>query len=119
VLQEFLAEGSRVHLTAAQIAERLEAHGTGMDPTTVYRTLSAFTGAGLLHPLFRLDHAVAYGLSDPAHLHAICVGCGRVDTRPPTGADALLTELEAATGHAPDGSGLAVYGLCRDCAEQD
>src|SRR5262245_57546339 len=76
------AGGPRVHLTAAQVHDRLNAAGGAVDLTTVYRTLTTLVNLGVLHAIARVDQPTSYGLASGAHHHAVCIRCGAVSEIP-------------------------------------
>lgn len=106
------------HLTAARIHAELTAQPRWLELSTVHRTLDTLVELGLVHAVPTAS-AVAYGLADWAHHHAVCTNCGAIDE---IAADDLSGAVDAAaraSHHRLDPSGtrggLVLYGRCARC----
>lgn len=112
------AAGQRVHLTAAQVHERLAAAGGAVDLTTVYRTLTTLVNLGVLHATAHGDQASTYGLTTGTPHHAVCTGCGAVTEIPAAVLAPALQAVYEATGYRADAASVSVNALCPDCQRQ-
>jgi Fur family ferric uptake transcriptional regulator len=96
----------RLPVSAQRVHTVLHDRGSHIGLTTVYRTLSSMTEAGLVHAFTHAGEAV-YRLCGPArHHHLVCRVCG------------LVTEREEQD--VVDGFFRAeeVYGVCTACEER-
>jgi Fur family ferric uptake transcriptional regulator len=105
-------------LTHAQVADDLESRG--FDRATIYRCLIEMAEAGLLARMELGDRVWRYelrGASDEekaAHLHFVCVVCGRIECLEGTSVDAAL---QPAIKRVANGtiSEVLLKGSCREC----
>lgn len=105
-------------LTHAEVAEELESRG--FDKATIYRSLVEMAEAGLLARMELGDHVWRYELrrtSQPeqaAHLHFLCIDCGKIECLDGTSA---ATALAPAIRRATRGtiSEVLLKGHCRAC----
>jgi Fur family ferric uptake transcriptional regulator len=106
------------HLSAEEIYKALNELGEDVGLATVYRVLTQFETAGLIHRhYFEGGHSV-YELSQGAHHdHLVCVKCAHVVEF----VDEMIEQRQAMiaerarfkmTDHA-----LTIYGLCPDCTK--
>jgi Fur family ferric uptake transcriptional regulator len=132
ILQEMRAEGGRVttgrraivrslvsasdhHVTADELAARVQAEHPDVHRSTVYRTLDALEGLGVLHRIpFGVGGAV-YHLVDHAHHHLVCTRCGSVVEAPAGLFAPIASEVEATTGFELDRSHVMITGVCPTC----
>lgn len=115
-----IAERHGQHLTAATILDDVRmTEGVSADQSTVYRTLDALEGAGLLaHSHLGHGPAVYHLPSEAAHQHVVCNRCGATATIPVDSLSAWVAAVNAATGFEVDPTHFAITGLCADCARQ-
>jgi Fur family ferric uptake transcriptional regulator len=132
ILEEMRAEGGRVttgrraivrslvaasdhHVTADELATRVQADHPDVHRSTVYRTLDALEELGVLHRIpFGVGGAV-YHLVDHAHHHLVCTRCGAVVEAPAGLFAPIAAQVEAETGFSLDRSHVMVTGLCAAC----
>jgi Fur family ferric uptake transcriptional regulator len=105
------------HGTPDQIHARVAEHATGVNITTVYRTLELLEDIGLVTHT-HLDHGPpAYHSTDEdSHVHLVCRRCGRVFTAEPDLLAPIAERLRAERGFEVDISHVALFGCCADCA---
>ncbi|WP_298991543.1 Fur family transcriptional regulator [uncultured Pseudokineococcus sp.] len=111
--------GTDAHLSADDVAARVEASAPGVHRATVYRTLESLAGLGVVEHV-HLDrgpvvHHLAAG-PERAHLHARCQRCGRVEDVPGDLLDDAGARLAREVGFALDPGHVALSGTCRACA---
>lgn len=89
----------------------------GLGLVTVYRTLALLEEHGWARRVHREDGCHAYTSCSPGHSHAmLCRECGRTTDFPGTeDLQALIEQVEAATGYRVDDHLLQLSGLCPDC----
>ncbi len=105
------------HLSADDIADRLD----GTEPTphraTVYRTLESLVNAGIVAHVHLPHGAATYHLADTvrAHLHLLCRSCGAISDAAPDLLDDVRARLEL-DGFRLDPDHVALTGWCDACA---
>jgi len=107
------------HPTAEQIHQHLR--GTGVNVSTVYRTLTALEQVGLVARFHPDDGIARYHPDDGAsqgHLHLLCRGCLQVLDVPAASVHQAVQAAVAEAGYRADPQQLTVSGRCRACREQ-
>ncbi len=108
----------RSHLTPEVIAQVVaEDGGPALPPSTIYRTLDALEGVGLVDHT-HLDHrAPTYHLAGHhGHLHLVCRSCARVVEVSPGLAASMVEQLRTEVGFVADPTHMAIHGRCAECA---
>lgn len=111
---------ARTHPDAEEIYMALAAAGRAMSLTTVYNSLHALVGAGLVRML-EIDSTVRrYDFAlQPAHSHFICRRCGKVFDMP-LPSSLVSGETFTAPGQGTftiDSAELCLRGTCPHCQE--
>ncbi|GAA2025750.1 transcriptional repressor [Pseudokineococcus marinus] len=111
--------GTDAHLSADDVAARVEETAPGVHRATVYRTLESLAALGVVEHV-HLDrgpvvHHLAAG-PGRTHLHARCQRCGRVEDVPADLLDDAGARLAREAGFALDPGHVALSGTCRACA---
>lgn len=113
--EEVLAAVRRLgHATPEQISESV----SGVDVTTVYRTLELLEQLGFVRHTHLGHGAPSYRPAEDEHIHVVCHACGRVLDADPGLVDELADRLRAENGFELDRAHFTVFGQCADCAEQ-
>jgi len=113
-----LAGASDEHVTAMEVAAR--AAGSGVDPSTVYRTLDALERLGLVEHVHLGHGPGAYHVSpDRPHHHLVCDGCGRTVDVPVAELRRAVETVTGPHGFVPDLTHFAIVGRCASCAGAD
>lgn len=103
------------HLTAEEVATRVQAVLPDVALSTVYRSMEALEELGFVEHL-HLGHGPAvYHLADERHLHLSCEGCGAVIELPPSTLDAISTEIRRRHRFQIDPRHFAIPGRCVRC----
>jgi Fur family ferric uptake transcriptional regulator len=102
------------HATPEQISESV----SGVDVTTVYRTLELLEELGLVRHAHLGHGAPSYRLADDEHIHVVCHACGAVTDADAALVDPLARQLLADEGFELDRSHFTVFGRCRNCAAE-
>jgi Fur family ferric uptake transcriptional regulator len=111
-----LAGAGHEHLTAADIARRA---GRDVDLSTVYRTLDALEGLGMVEHVHLGHGAGAYHVGASAqHHHLVCEVCGRTVDVPIARLQRAIEQVTAPLGFVPDSAHFAIVGRCAGCAEE-
>lgn len=105
------------HGTPDEICAQVQRAATGVNLSTVYRTLELLEELGLVTHT-HLGHGAptyhAAGAID--HLHLVCRDCGAVIETDVRLADTLVRRLADRHGFETDVAHFAVYGRCKGCA---
>lgn len=102
------------HATPEQISDRV----SGVDVTTVYRTLELLEEIGLVRHAHLGHGAPSYRPAEDDHIHVVCHACGAVTDAEPQLVDALAERLLADSGFVVDRAHFTVFGRCRSCAAE-
>jgi len=103
------------HLTAEEIAERVQQKLPIVTLSTVYRTLSALEEIGVLDHTHLGHGRAVYHLVESEHQHLFCERCGQVIELPPRKLDSFARMLSKDFGFELDRRHFAIGGLCNDC----
>ena len=111
------AVGELGHGTPDEIAAAVHQKASGVNISTVYRTLELLEEIGLVRHTHLGHGAPTYSVAtDDDHVHLVCRDCGAVEEVPPGVLDAVVQTLERERGFSVDVGHFAVFGRCRDCA---
>ncbi|WP_300606444.1 Fur family transcriptional regulator [Trebonia sp.] len=110
------AVASLHHATPEEIAASVQETASGVNISTVYRTLELLDNLGLVRHT-HLHHGVPiYHLASEAdHLHLECQECGRVLQVSQEAIRPLITALDEGQGFETDVAHLTVFGRCKEC----
>jgi Fur family ferric uptake transcriptional regulator len=115
MLVEVLLE-STGHVTGPELVERCRALDPETTPSTVYRTLDALEGIGLVRHSHGLDGREEYHVLPPAeHGHLRCEVCGATWEIEADEARRLMATLARSRGFELNLSHLTIVGRCAGC----
>jgi Fur family ferric uptake transcriptional regulator len=100
------------HATPEQISDAI----SGVDLTTVYRTLELLEEIGIVRHAHLGHGAPSYRPAEDDHIHVVCHACGSVVDAEPSLIDGLAADLLAGDGFELDRSHFTVFGRCHGCA---
>jgi Fur family transcriptional regulator, ferric uptake regulator len=104
------------HASPEDIFAEVHQKASGVNVSTIYRTLELLEHLGLVTHTHLGHGAPRYHLAAEAqHVHLVCRACGRVTELSPEAAQPLVSTLEKEHGFQTDVGHLTVYGICRDC----
>ena len=105
------------HLTADQIASKVQQADPAINLSSVYRSLALFDELGLIRQSHLGDDAAHWELAHPdEQFHLRCDSCGNVEHHTGSLVAEIRQHLEQGHGFVADGVDLVVSGTCRDCA---
>jgi len=109
------------HLSAEDVARRVEKRGVTVGLATVYRTLDLLVASGLVQ---QRDFGEGFRRYEPAppgeaHEHCICSSCGRVMEFSNDRLERMIALLAEEAQFRPHHHRLEVFGLCRDCQQSN
>jgi Fur family ferric uptake transcriptional regulator len=104
------------HATPEEILAKVRRTASGVNISTVYRTLELLEELGLVSHAHLGHGAPTYHLADRHHhMHLVCRDCGKV-TEADTGVAApLVDRLRAEYGFDTDMQHFAIFGRCAEC----
>jgi Fur family ferric uptake transcriptional regulator len=116
---EVLAASREEHMSASDILDRArERTESGIDQSTVYRTLDVLEELGYLHHVHLGHGAGIYHLSDAMdHQHLVCERCGNTVEIPLEELAPLLAAFTTRYGFVAESVHFALVGTCEECAE--
>jgi Fur family ferric uptake transcriptional regulator len=109
------------HLSAEDVARRVEQRDVAVGLATVYRSLDLLVASGLVQQRdfgegFRRYEPVAPG---QAHEHCICSACGKVMEFSNDRLERMIALLAEEAEFRPHHHRLEVFGLCRECQQSN
>lgn len=137
VLEQFRERGGRVtaarraivttmlggdgheHLTAEQVAARLQGTNPEIAVSTVYRSLDALEELGVVEHVHVGHGATVFHPAADPHLHLVCKVCGTVLEMPDATLRALGHEVLAAHGFTIEPRHFAINGTCQACSSSE
>jgi Fur family ferric uptake transcriptional regulator len=111
-----ILDGARGHLTAEEIARRVEGGNLAMNRSTVYRTLEMLAEIGMVKAT-RMGRALYYEISNEGemHHHIRCVGCHGTVHLDAGQVDRLLARLATDQEVEVIDIQVLVRGVCKTC----
>lgn len=104
------------HATPDQVHAEVARTASGINITTVYRTLELLEELGLVTHTHLSHGAPTYhGVLEQQHVHLVCRGCEQVDDVSAEVLDALAHALAEQKGFQVDRGHVALFGLCAGC----
>jgi Fur family ferric uptake transcriptional regulator len=113
---QLLEQARDAHLSAEVIYQQLKEQGDDVGLATVYRVLTQFEAAGLIHRhQFDGGYSV-YEMADGEHHdHIVCVQCGKVEEFFDAVIEARQDALAKERGFELTEHQHTIYGVCKDC----
>lgn len=111
------AVGALGHATPEEIVTAVRRTASGVNISTVYRTLELLEELGLVQHAHLGHGASTYSVtSDDDHVHLVCRDCGGIEEAPPSVVGPVVAELAATRGFTVDVGHFAVFGRCKECS---
>jgi Fur family ferric uptake transcriptional regulator len=105
------------HATPDEIADRVRRTASGVNISTVYRTLELLEELGLVTHAHLGHGAPTYHAADDAdHLHLVCRECGGIEEMRPDVLDDAVGRIATDHGFVVDVGHFAIFGTCAACA---
>jgi Fur family transcriptional regulator, ferric uptake regulator len=115
VLEAIAALG---HATPDEICSQVRLVATGVNISTVYRTLDLLEELALITHTHLGHGAPTYHVADDeGHVHLVCRSCGKVAEVSPDVVSATVDRLAEEHGFAADVHHFAVFGRCAHCKD--
>ncbi len=107
------------HATPEDIATAVRRTASGVNISTVYRTLELLEQLGLVRHTHLGHGAPTYSVStDDDHVHLVCRDCGGVSEASPDVVAPVVEQLAASHGFSVDVGHFAVFGRCEQCSRE-
>jgi Fur family transcriptional regulator, ferric uptake regulator len=104
------------HATPEDIYAEVRQQASGVNVSTVYRTLELLERLGLVTHTHLGHGAPSYHLADSEqHVHLVCRQCEQVTEVEPAAVKALVAALRQQVGFQTDVGHLTVFGRCAAC----
>jgi Fe2+ or Zn2+ uptake regulation protein len=103
------------HLTADELAERVQAKAPEVHTATVYRNLDALKELGIVYQVHLGVRSSYWHLSNDAHQHLVCDACGLVRHVQVAAFDDVATVLATGFDFHADVRHFVVVGRCGSC----
>ncbi|MEP6463663.1 MAG: transcriptional repressor [Frankiaceae bacterium] len=105
------------HATPEEIFAEVQKIASGINISTVYRTLELLEELELIRHAHLGHGAPSYSVAwDDDHIHLVCRDCGNVDEVAPETLTDVVERLHAERGFVVDVGHFAVFGRCASCA---
>lgn len=112
------AVGELGHGTPEEISTAVRRTASGVNISTVYRTLELLEELGLVQHTHLGHGAPTYSVAgSDDHVHLVCRVCEAVDEVPADLVADVVTQLSAERGFQVDVSHFALFGRCAACGE--
>jgi Fur family ferric uptake transcriptional regulator len=104
------------HFTAADLVSESRARRLGVGRATVFRTIEALEGIGIVERIDLPNGEHAYVACEPVHHHhVVCSRCGRTSEIEDAGLRIVVRDVARRTGFRIDDHRLELFGLCPAC----
>ncbi len=104
------------HATPDEVCEQVRQTASGVNISTVYRTLDLLEELGLVTHTHLGHGAPTYHIADEAdHVHLVCRDCEQVSEIDPAHVNGLVATLDQTYGFETDVRHLTVFGRCQNC----
>ncbi len=113
ILTTFL--GSRDHVSAEDLYQRVRKKSPNIGYTTVYRTLKLFVDAGLAQERRFDDGFTRYESEHTHHDHLVCLGCGKIVEFNSELIEDAQAKIAVEYGFKVLHHRHELYGRCSDC----
>ncbi len=105
------------HGTPEEIATAVRRTASGVNISTVYRTLELLEALGLVRHTHLGHGAPTYSVpTDDDHVHLVCRDCGGIEEADTALIGDVVQTLSREKGFTVDVGHFAVFGVCRACA---
>lgn len=107
------------HGTPEEILVEVQRTATGVNLSTVYRTLEVLEDVGLVtHAHIGHGPPTYHSVDEHVHIHLVCDRCAKVLSVPAAVAEDFVARLENDYGFRTDISHVSVHGLCDTCKDR-
>jgi Fur family ferric uptake transcriptional regulator len=109
-------EGASGHVSAEEIFRNIRQRYSGLNISTVYRTLELLKETGMVTETDMGDGRVRFhSIGHEHHHHLVCSRCGKVVDLDESMLSPLTAMLKDKYAFSADLKHLAIFGCCKDC----
>ena len=114
-----LGSGTKAHLTAREIFEKVLKTHPHIGFATVYRFIKTFTDLGILSKLKMNNASAKYEIKSETHHHMACVHCGKIVEFQNKEIDKLIQNITQKNNFSLQYHAIEIYGECgrKDCKQ--
>ena len=106
------------HGTPEEILVEVQRTASGVNLSTVYRTLEVLEDVGLVtHAHIGHGAPTYHAVDEHVHIHLVCDLCSKVSSVPAEVASQFVSSLKADHGFVTDISHVSIHGWCVECVE--
>ena len=107
------------HGTPEEILSSVQKTASGVNLSTIYRTLEVLESVGLItHTHIGHGAPVYHSHEESPHIHLVCDDCAEVTSIPAASAEEFSLDLQETYGFTAHMTHMAVTGLCKVCAKK-
>ena len=107
------------HGTPEEILVEVQLTASGVNLSTIYRTLEVLEEVGLVtHAHIGHGPPTYHAVDEHVHIHLVCDRCAKVVSVPASTATDFVDRLETDYGFRTDISHVSVHGLCKSCKDR-
>jgi Fur family ferric uptake transcriptional regulator len=104
------------HGTPEELLVEVQCTATGVNLSTVYRTLEVLEDVGLVtHAHIGHGPPTYHSVDEDVHIHLVCDRCATVLSVPASVAEEFVSRLDSSYGFRTDISHVSVHGVCESC----
>lgn len=108
------------HGTPEEILVEVQRTASGVNLSTIYRTLEVLEDVGLVnHAHIGHGPPTYHAVDEHVHIHLVCDRCKNVQSVPASAATTFVEALRQEHGFQTDISHVSVHGRCADCVHLD
>jgi len=106
------------HGTPEEILVEVQRTATGVNLSTVYRTLEVLEDVGLVtHAHIGHGAPTYHAVEEEVHIHLVCDQCKRVESVHSDVASQFVNSLRDTKGFQTDIAHVSLHGICKSCAK--
>ena len=107
------------HGTPEEILSSVQKTASGVNLSTIYRTLEVLESVGLItHTHIGHGAPVYHSQDESPHIHLVCDDCAEVTSIPAASAAQFSLDLKETYGFTAHMTHMAVTGTCKACASK-
>lgn len=108
------------HGTPEEILAEVQCTASGVNLSTIYRTLEVLEDVGLVtHAHIGHGPPTYHAVDEHVHIHLVCDRCRKVTSIPASVANTFVHALQSDYGFHTDISHVSVHGRCEGCESLD
>lgn len=108
------------HGTPEEILAEVQRTATGVNLSTIYRTLEVLEEVGLVtHAHIGHGAPTYHAVDEHVHIHLVCDRCSKVQSIDADIAEGFAARLREERGFETDIAHVSIHGICSDCLVND